>query len=178
MKVHPSLAGTLAAFGAACAGSGKKEALRPVERVDLARYMGAWRILACMDNAAERNFVDAVETYHLREDGSIAVNFRWRHQQFIAPEKQRDFTGHVSDPISNACWKIRLFPFFNVSYVIIALHPEYRWAAVAHPSRKFGWVLARERSLPQGEYEEILRAFAEQGYDTSQFIKVPQVELA
>ena len=59
--------------------------------------MGAWRITACMDNAAERDFVDAVETYALRDDGNIGVNFRWRDKSFTAPEKHRDFIGYVSD---------------------------------------------------------------------------------
>jgi lipocalin len=145
--------------------------------VDLVRYMGAWRVIACMENPAERDFVDAVETYRMREDGAIDVNFRWRDKHFTAPEKRYDFVGRVCDFTTQARWKMRLFPLFTVSYVIVALHPHYEWAAVAHPSRRFGWMLARDRSVPNGGYQEILRAFAEQGYDTDRFIKVPQVIL-
>jgi apolipoprotein D and lipocalin family protein len=175
MTAARPLAGAFAVLAAACAGPGAKEPLRPVGRVELPRYMGSWRIIACMDNAVERDFVDAVETYTLRPDGRIGVHFSWREKFFTAPEKTHDFTGRVTDPPANARWRMRLFPLFSASYVIIAVHPQYEWAAVAHPSRKFGWVLARHRSLPDDTYREIMSTFAQQGYDTERFIKVPQV---
>jgi len=170
-----SLTWAFAFLTAACAGPGSKTPLRSVSRVELPRYMGSWRIIACMDNALERDFVDAVETYSPRPDGRIGVHFSWKKQSFTAPEKTHAFTGRVVDPPVNAHWKMKLFPLFSASYVVIALHPQYEWAAVAHPSRKFGWVLARGRTLPDSTFREIMGAFAQQGYDTDRFIKVPQV---
>ena len=55
------------------------------------------------------------------------------------------------------------------------VHPKYEWAAVGHPSRKFGWVFARERTMDDATYDEIMQVFQEQGYDIRQFIKVPQL---
>jgi apolipoprotein D and lipocalin family protein len=165
----------MACFLALCSSPGRGKPLRSAARVDLHRYMGRWHVIACVENSVERDFVDAVESYSLRDDGNIGVTFRWREKHFIASEKTHEFIGWVSDVTTNAQWKMRLVPFFTVSYVILATHPDYEWSAVGHPSRKFGWVLARERTLSAATYEEIMEIFRQQGYDTRQFMKVPQL---
>lgn len=178
MKLHHSISGCVACLTAVCSTPPGLRKLHTVPHLDLERYMGEWRVIACVENSVERKFVDAVEAYELRDDGNIGVRFRWREKSFAAPEKHHDFIGYVSDTGTNARWKMRLFPFLTTSYVVIAVDPEYRWAAVAHPTRKFGWVLARERSLPERTYQKIMRAFEREGYDTDRFIKVPQVVLS
>jgi apolipoprotein D and lipocalin family protein len=146
-----------------------------VAHVDLERYMGEWRVIACVENSVEREFVDAVETYERRSDGNIGVTFRWRERSFSSPVNTHRFIGWVTDLRSNARWKMRLVPFFTASYVIIGVGADYEWAAVAHPTRQFGWVLARARTLPNDRYRHILRLFARQGYEERAFIKVPQM---
>lgn len=178
MKLHYSTSGCLACLTAVCTTGGRPTHLDAVEHVDLDRYMGEWRVIACVANSVERNFVDAVETYERRSDGNISVSFRWRDHTFAAPLRVHDFIGWVTDAPANARWRMRLFPFFNASYVIIGLGADYDWAAVAHPTRQFGWMLARARALPDDRYREILQLFASQGYDVSTFIKVPQTVLS
>jgi apolipoprotein D and lipocalin family protein len=128
-----------------------------------------------VENSIEREFVDAVESYSLRDDGNIGVTFRWREEHFTAPERTHEFIGWVVDRRTNARWKMRLVPFFSASYVILAVHPNYEWAAVGHPSRKFGWVLARDRTVSDATYDEIMSVFQRQGYDIRLFIKVPHL---
>jgi apolipoprotein D and lipocalin family protein len=176
MNLHTSLAGCLAVCFTSCAGVGQRGRIQSADKVDLSRYMGSWRVLACMDNKLERDFVDAVETYQRRADGRIAVHFEWRDKSFGAPVKTHDFTGRVVADGTNARWKMRLFPFFTASYIIVKVAPDYSRVAVAHPSRKFGWILARERTLPAGEFREMVAALEEQGYDTSKLILVPQLQ--
>lgn len=150
--------------------------IETVPKVDLARYQGPWRVIACMDNSLERTFVDAVESYKLRSDGKIAVHFAWRSKSFDAPIKTHDMTARVIQDGTNARWKVRLFPLFAASYQIIDIDPQYSRVAVAHPSRKFGWILARDRTVPESTYRHLLEKFKAQGFDTSKFIKVPQVK--
>jgi apolipoprotein D and lipocalin family protein len=174
MSLRTSLSGWMALCFASCASTGQHGKVVPAQKVDLSRYMGPWRVIACMDNPVERDFVDAVETYRRRPDGKIAVHFEWRDKRFDAPVKTHDFTGRVLADGTNARWKMRLFPLFTASYIIVKVDPEYSRVAVAHPSRKFGWILARERSLPSREYEEMVNALEEQGYETSKLVRVPQ----
>lgn len=127
-----------------------------------------------MDNKLERDFVDAVETYELRGGGEIGVHFEWREKSFEAPVKKHDFSGKVLADGTNAHWKMRLFPLFSASYVIVKVSPDYSRVAVAHPSRKFGWILARQRTLSARDYAEMVKALSDQGVDTSKLIRVPQ----
>lgn len=176
MSIPRSFAGGLGLFFAAGQAFGGAPAVRTVPQVDLARYAGAWHVIACTDNPAERNFAAAVEHYAFRDYGTkVDVTFRWHDRK--KPEKgerTHRFTGRIVDRRTNATWKMRLFPLFSASYLIIALGPDYEWAAVAHPSRKFGWVLAREPRMDDETYTEILGRFRDQGYDSEKFIRLPQ----
>ena len=44
----------------------------------------------------------------------------------------------------------------------------------SYPSRDYGWVLGRSKSLSEKEYQAILGRLEQQGYDRSRFVKVPQ----
>jgi len=155
-----------------------KGELIPAPHVDLQRYMGPWRIIATTDNRAERNFVDAVETYSELPGGRIAVKFEWRSKSFEAPLKDHHFKGKVKDPGTNAKWRMRLLPPFSAKYIILKVDESYQWAVVGHPSRKYGWVLARNRTLPEATYARALEVLRSQGYTTTRFRKVPQVNMA
>ncbi len=74
--------------------------------------MGPWRVIAFIDNAAERRFTKAVETYALRGGDKIGVNFEWNDKQLNGPKKSHQFTGKVLDPGTNAQWSMKLFPLF------------------------------------------------------------------
>jgi len=143
--------------------------------VDLSRFMGDWRVIANIPYFAERDAVDSVESYALRPDGKIANWFVFRRGSFEAPLQRYDFSAEVVNKETNAEWKVRFLPFFKVSYLIIDLDPEYRWTVVGHPSRRYGWIMARERSLPEATYQGILQRLAAQGYDPDKFVKVPQI---
>jgi len=136
--------------------------------------MGPWRIIAVMDNPVERRFADAVETYSRKSRDEIDVHFRWRDQTLQGPVKTHDFSSRVVDRNTGAVWKMNLFPLLRARYVVLAVDSHYRWAAVGHPSRRFGWVLAREAHLDEEKYRDLMGVFAEQGYDTRRFVRVPQ----
>jgi len=149
--------------------------LKTVSRVDLPRYMGDWRVIAVIPYFAERNACDSIESYALRPDGKIDNWFRCRRGSFAAKQKRYDFTAEVVNKQTNAEWKVRFLPFVKVAYLIIDLDPGYQWTVVGHPSRKYGWIMARDKSLPAPVMEGIRRRLAEQGYDPARFQMVPQV---
>lgn len=148
--------------------------LEPVEHVDIPRYMGSWRVYAVYDNVVERHFADAVESYRHRGEGHIAVEFRYREQDLNGPLRLHRFTARVTDRPHNSRWRVRLFPLVTASYVIIALDEKYRWAAIAHPSRNFAWVIARGTTIPDTVWKDLLEVFRRQGYDPARFQKIPQ----
>jgi apolipoprotein D and lipocalin family protein len=179
------IAATLLCLGA-CAWLGrnadvsrKPGALRAVAHVDLSRYMGDWFVVANIPYFAENDCVDSLESYALRADGRIDNRFSCREKSFDAPMKRKLATiATVHDKSSNAEWRVPFFEIVRVRYVVIDLDPDYQWAVIGHPSRRYGWVLSRTRALPDATYKGILDRLRAQGYDTSKFARVPQREPA
>ncbi len=148
--------------------------LRPVARVDLPRFMGDWRVIANIPYFAEKGCVDSIESYALRPDGKIENWFTYRKKSFDAPQKTFRALATVVNKQSNAVWKVKFFGLISADYLVIDLDPNYQWTVIGHPSRNYGWIMAREKTLPAATYEALLDRLAAQGYDPSRFEKVPQ----
>jgi apolipoprotein D and lipocalin family protein len=57
---------------------------------------------------------------------------------------------------------------------VIDLAPDYSTTTIGYPSRDLIWIMARTPTLPENTYQSLLQKAADQGYDTSRIIKVPQ----
>jgi apolipoprotein D and lipocalin family protein len=149
--------------------------MQTVAHVDLNRYMGDWYVIGEIPYFAERNCVDSIESYALRPDGDIDNWFTCRKKSFDAPMK-RIASAHarVVDKTTNATWRVRFFGIISVQYLILDLDPNYQWVLVGHPSRRYGWIMARSKTLPDATYAAILQRAQAQGYDPGKFKKVPQ----
>lgn len=169
----------LAFVGCASTASQKmakpKTALRTVHYVDLPRFMGDWRVIANIPYFAEKGCVDSIESYALRPDGRIENWFTYRKKSFAAPQKTIKAQAAVVNRQTNAEWRVKFFGLIKVPYLVIDLDPNYQWTVIGHPSRDYGWIMARERTLPAPTYEAILDRLAAQGYDPGRFALVPQV---
>ena len=156
-----------------------KQSLQTVPQVDLPRYMGDWYVIANIPYFAEKDCFDSIESYALRPDGDIDNWFTCRKKSFDAPMKRKvNALATVKDRISNAVWSVRFFKVVAVKYLILDLDPNYQWVAVGHPSRRYGWIMARSKTLDGNTYQAILHKLADQGYDPNQFQKVPQRQTA
>jgi apolipoprotein D and lipocalin family protein len=152
-----------------------KQPLQTVPQVDLPRYMGDWYVIANIPYFAEKGCYDSIESYALRADGRIDNWFQCRKDSFDAPLKRKATAiATVKDKASNAVWKVRFFGVISVSYLVLDLDPAYQWVAVGHPSRSYGWIMARSKTLDEATYQGILQRLAAQGYDPAKFEKVPQ----
>ena len=136
--------------------------------------MGDWRVIANIPYFAERGNVDSVESYALRPDGKIANTFVFRKKSFDAPVKKYEFTAEVKNKETNAEWRVKFLPMVKVAYLILDVDPDYQWTVIGHPSRNYGWIMARGKTLPDATYAGILDRLKSQGYDPGKFAKVPQ----
>ena len=148
--------------------------LRSVPRVDLPRFMGDWRVIANIPYFAEKGCVDSIESYALRPDGKIENWFTYRKKSLDAPQKTIRAQATVVNQQTNAEWKVKFFGLISAKYFVIDLDPNYQWTVIGHPSRNYGWIMAREKTLPNATYEALLDRLAAQGYDPGRFVKVPQ----
>jgi len=64
-------------------------------------------------------------------------------------------------------------PFWG-AYWIIDLDPDYRWAVVGVPDRKYLWILSRTPQMDEAVYEAIVSRLPAQGYDPGRLQRTPQ----
>jgi len=137
--------------------------VRTVAAVDLARYAGKWYEIAAFPMFFQRQCVgDTTAEYALRPDGDVSVVNRCRTEDGFDEATARAWPVEGS---GNARLKVQFFWPFRADYWVIGLDPEYRWAVVGNPGRKYLWILSRTPQLPAALLEGALASVREQGYD-------------
>lgn len=152
--------------------------LAPASAVDLSRYAGLWYEIARIPNRFQRQCVrDSLAVYTLRSDGTIAVVNQCVKRNGVVDQARG--VARVVDPVSQARLKVSLVsvlgwrPFWG-DYWIIGLDPDYRWAIVGEPRRRFGWILARTPSLEPTSWTTIQAILERNGYDRQAFRPSPE----
>ncbi|MBK6898350.1 MAG: lipocalin family protein [bacterium] len=167
------LAALLPAAAAAERPSRAPHRPRVVERVDLPRYCGTWHEIAHIPNRFQKDCgCCATATYALRADGKLSVTNRCRKADGTLDEFTAE--AEVVDTRTNARLKLTPFKILGLApvkadYWILGLEPDYRWAVVGGPDRKYGWILAREPRLTPAQRAEIDALLERQGYDPAAF---------
>ena len=164
---------TLLALLAALTGCSSVTPIKTVEQVDLERFMGDWYVIANIPTPFEKGAHNAVESYKLNEKGEIETTFTFRKDSFDGKEKVMRPKGFVRDE-SNAHWGMQFIWPFKAEYRIIYLTDDYGQTVVGRSKRDFVWIMARQPTIPDADYEAILEFVAEQGYDVSEIQRVPQ----
>jgi apolipoprotein D and lipocalin family protein len=145
-----------------------------VPTVDLNRYKGVWYEIARLPNYFERKLKCTSATYTLRDDGRITV---LNKGYFITdPHKSTSSQGiaWVPDIKSPAKLKVQFFWPFSGNYWIMELDKDYRYVLVGDPSRKYLWILAREKKMEESTYKMLLQKAIDNGYDVKSIIRVEQ----
>lgn len=148
--------------------------LRPVEHVDLPRYMGRWYVISHTPNILEKGKVGTADHYRLRPDGRIEDTYTFHQGSLDAPEKEWHAIGSVAETGSNAIWDVTLTWPIQAGYRVLELDPEYRWVAISTDSAKRLWIMAREPHLDDTTYGMITAKLAARHLDTTRLERVPQ----
>lgn len=148
--------------------------MKTVDHVDLQRFMGDWYVIANIPTFLEKGAHNAVESYALNEDGTIATTFTFRDGSFQGEEKEYTPKGFVRDSESNALWGMQFIWPFKADYRIVYLDADYTQTIIARQKRDFIWIMARTPTIPDEDYRQLIRFAGSIGYDTSKIQKVPQ----
>jgi len=149
-------------------------ALETVDHVDLERFMGDWYVIANIPTFVEKGAHNAVESYRLDEDGTIATTFTFRKDAFDGPEKQYHPRGFVRNTESNAEWGMQFIWPFKGDYRIIYLADDYSTTIIGRNKRDYVWLMARSPEMSADAYREAVQFIERAGYDTSALQRVPQ----
>jgi len=145
-----------------------------VKQVDLERFMGKWYVIANIPTFVEKGAHNAVESYALNPDGTIATTFTFNKDGFDGPLKTHNPKGFVRDTSTNALWWMQFIWPFKADFRIVWLEPDYSITVIGRAKRDYVWIMAREPEIPQARYDEIVAFLGGLGYDTSKVEKVPQ----
>ena len=157
--------------------AGAQTPLAVVERVDLDRYLGTWYEIASYPAWFAKNCTGVTAEYSRREDGKIGVINRCFKGSLEGKLKEAKGRAKVADPNTNARLKVSFFGPFWGDYWILDLDPEYQWAVVGEPKRKYLWILSRTPTLDQETLDGILSRLPARGYDIDRLQWTPQLSI-
>ena len=135
--------------------------------------MGDWYVVASIPTFIETDAYNAIETYQLSEDGTVATTFRFNQGSLTGPLKTYRPKGFIRDKTSNAVWDMQFIWPFKAEYRIVYLSEDYAHTVIGRSKRDYVWIMARSPSIPEGEYNRILNFLKAQGYDLAKLRKVP-----
>ncbi len=148
--------------------------LPTVSKVELARFMGDWYVIGVIPTRLERGAHNAVESYQMNPDGTIATTFTFRKDSFYGKPKAYHPKGFVSDDPSNAIWGMQFVWPIKAEYLIVHLDDAYTTTVIARNKRDHAWIMSRTPTMPEQEYERLVQQLAAWGYDRSAIERVPQ----
>jgi apolipoprotein D and lipocalin family protein len=142
--------------------------------VDLARFMGDWYVIASIPTFIEEGAHNAVESYRLDTDGTIATTFTFRAGGFDGPLERYTPRGFVVDSATNAVWSMQFIWPIKADYRIAYLSPDYQRTVIAREKRDYLWIMARTPTIDEAQLQSLLQFSAAQGYDAARIRRVPQ----
>jgi apolipoprotein D and lipocalin family protein len=168
----------LLGFATILAGCGAqpqpKAPLKIVPNVDLERFMGDWYVIANIPTFIEKGAHNAIESYRLQPDGTIATTFTFRDGSFDGPYKRYEPTGYVFDHNSNAIWGMQFIWPIKADYRIVYLNADYNQTVIGREARDYAWIMARTPQIPEADYQAMVELLTTQGYEVARLKKVPQ----
>ena len=99
--------------------------MKTVYKVDLKRFMVDWYVVANIPTFIEVDAHNAVESYELNSDGTVATTFTFRDGSYNGDKKTYNPTGYIIDNKSNALWGMQFIWPIKADYRIIYLDKDY-----------------------------------------------------
>ena len=167
-----ALAATGSALDDRCPLPDSRDAVDTAGRVDLERFMGDWFVIASIPTLPERGVRDAVESYRLQADGTIATTFRYRRGANDGSRTLRA-RGFVQADSGNAVWELQLLWPLRADYRIMYVNGDYTQTVIGRSKRDYARILSRSPAMHHRDFFRHVKRLREQGYDTDRLRIVP-----
>ncbi|MDP3334423.1 MAG: lipocalin family protein, partial [Methylococcaceae bacterium] len=118
----------------ACA-TNQKPQIATVPQVDIPRFMGAWYVIAAIPTVIETESFNAIETYRLDADGTIATTFTFNKGGFGGKMKTYTPRGFVVEGSGNARWGMQFIWPIKSEFLIAHLDEGYTQTIIARNAR-------------------------------------------
>ncbi len=148
----------------------------PVPALDLQHYAGTWHEIAHLPLFFQRNCAaNTTATYTVRPDGRVSVR-----NACVTAEGKPLVSEGVARPVPGQPGALQVrfapawlgwLPMVWADYWVVELDPEYRWAVVGGPSRKYLWILSRTPTMPRDQFDALRERAARRGYPVERLIQ-------
>ncbi len=146
-----------------------------VPELDLERYSGLWYEIARFDHSFERGLISNTAQYTLRDDGKIDVLNSGIPSDNPEKLKTAKAVGYRASENKDGHLKVSFFRPFAAHYLVIDLDENYQWAVVTSSSKKYLWILSREKNMDDLLYNKLTKKLQEQGFRVEDLIRVAQI---
>lgn len=147
-----------------------KPKLEVFPQVDLEKYLGEWYEIARLPAPFEKECYSTKAVYEKNPDGTISVTNSCRINSTQGKLKTAKGKAFISDPETNAKLKVRFVWPFSGNYWILDVGPDYEYALVGEPSRKYLWILSRTQTLDKIIIEKLVQKAINRGFNTHHLI--------
>lgn len=148
--------------------------LPTAENVNIDLFMGRWYVHGYTPIIVDKNAHNAIEHYRLDADEKIQTTYQFRYGGFDGEIKTHTPVGWVHEKVaSNAEWRMQFIWPFSADYIILHLDADYSETIVAHPSRKYAWIMLRDDTVSDADYDRLLSKLETAGYDSDIMQKLP-----
>jgi len=138
----------------------------PVQPFDGERYMGLWYEVARLPSRIEKHISNLTEEYAFNDDGTMKVitrGFNTKKNKEIVVTGKMKYNG----PQYIGMLKVSYFGPFYLSYNVLDLDPDYKYALVSGSGLDYLWILSRETTIPDDIKAQFLSTAANIGFDVN-----------
>lgn len=154
--------------GCAIFSSSNNPPLETVPYVDVKQYMGKWFEIASFPFYWQDGCSCTTAEYEILEDGVVKVTNRCIKEGKVDQSVGKAF---IVEGTNNSKLLVQFFWPFKGDYWVIDLAPDYSYAVVGVPNRKYCWILSRTTTMNDETYAGIVERVKAKGFDVSKFNK-------
>ncbi len=148
--------------------------LATVASLDLNRWQGSWYELARIPVAIGRDWVNTLETYTPRADGTYTVAYTGHAGTPDGPARSLKQRLRIPDPARPGEMEVSFLPLVWLQYRLIYLEEDYRFMLVTGSSRNYLWLMGRDKAPAPEDYARLVQRAAGLGFDVSRLERVRQ----
>ncbi|MCC5834654.1 MAG: lipocalin family protein [Opitutales bacterium] len=177
-KLTYGICGVLVLFGlAACVGPLQQDETPPpqsVSYVDIDAFMGRWYVIATTPGVRHRNSQNALKDMQQLDDGSIKIESYMLSGDEEPEWKMYEGSARIRNIRTNAEWEISYTWPIRQNFRILYLSENYDLVLMGDDRRNNLRILAREQTIPNHRYSDMMIQAQNMGYDISRVRRVPQ----
>lgn len=147
--------------------------IRLAKAVDIKKFMGDWYVIAYTPTFIDNNAFNAIESYKLTDDKTIATTYTFNAGSFGGEKKVYNPIGFIVENSENAVWRMQFIWPFKSDYRIIYLDKDYQNTIIGRIKRDYFWIMSRSKTIEKKELKKLYKVLEDEGYKLDNYRLMP-----